>query len=126
MIKQILLAVMLMFCTLALPPAVKAADLFNKVCGEAGTGDSAACQGNNGNNPVAGTDGAIVHIANIIAIIAGGAAVIILLVSAIRYITSGGDAGKAKSARDGIVGALIGLAIIVLARSIIAFVLGKL
>jgi hypothetical protein len=48
-----------------------------------------------------------------------------IMVSGFRYITSGGDAQKISSAKNTLVGAIIGLVVIVLARVIITFVLSK-
>jgi lysylphosphatidylglycerol synthetase-like protein (DUF2156 family) len=64
--------------------------------------------------------------------IAGAAAVIVILVSALRFALSGSDISTnsrtdtdVENARHTLVNALIGLAVIVLARQIILFVLGK-
>jgi hypothetical protein len=86
--------------------------------------DSAACTGKVGadENPVVDT---IRKITNIVAFAAGAAAAILMVVGGIRYITSNGDANNIKSAKNTVVYSLIGLAVIVLARSLIVFVLGK-
>ncbi|MFA6082435.1 MAG: hypothetical protein WC773_03420 [Patescibacteria group bacterium] len=47
--------------------------------------------------------------------IAGALAVIYLLIAGIQYITAGGDEAKAGKARQGIVNAVIGIIVIVLA-----------
>lgn len=126
MIRHLALSLLLLITCLAVAqPAVQAKDLFGQACNQS-TANAAACKDNSGDNPLTGSGGALVGIANIVSIVAGGAAIIILIISAIRYITSGGDAGQVKSAREGVVGAIIGLAIIVLARSLIAFVLDRL
>jgi hypothetical protein len=105
--------------------------LFNGVCGS-GTGgagtNSAVCKGDTGtssNNPLLGSGGLLVKIAYIIAAIAGIAAVIVIIVSGMRFITSGGDPAKAQAARGALIGALIGIVVIVLATTIISFVLSK-
>lgn len=49
----------------------------------------------------------------------GVAAIIVLLLGAYRYTTSGGDANKLKGAKDTIIYALIGIAVAVLAQVII-------
>jgi hypothetical protein len=41
------------------------------------------------------------------------------------YITSGGDSSKVSSAKDTVLYAAIGLVVVVLARTIIVFVVGK-
>lgn len=49
-------------------------------------------------------------------------AVIMIIIGGISYVTSSGDASKAKKARDTIIYGLIGLAIAILAFAIVAFV----
>ncbi len=91
------------------------------------TGGSALCtDSNHSSSPIYGSNGLLVKIANIVAFIAGVAAVILILVGSIQFITSGGDSAKVSTAKSTIVGALIGLAIIVLGATLINFVLGKL
>lgn len=88
--------------------------------------DSAVCnRGSSDNDPIAGQGGILLKATNIVAIVAGAAAVIIIIVSAIRFVTSAGEAGKVKKARDGILYSLIGIAVIILARSIILYVLNR-
>lgn len=55
-----------------------------------------------------------------------GIAVIILIIGGIKYMTSGGDPEKAKSGRQMIVNALIGIVIILAAAFILALVQGLL
>ena len=86
---------------------------------------SAVCQDNTDKNPLTGDGGVLIGIANIIALIAGAAAVIVLIVSSIRYITSGGDQQKVSSAKSTLINALIGIAVIVLGRTLIVYVLNR-
>jgi hypothetical protein len=123
MIRQLCLIgclISMMLFTLSAP--AYAFDFFGPAC-NADTANTAVCKDNTGNDPLAGSGGLIIKIADIIAFIAGGAAVIILVVSGIRFMTSGGDTEKVRSARSTLIGALIGLAVIVLARALIVFVL---
>ncbi|MGZ6005342.1 MAG: hypothetical protein ACXWLH_04295 [Candidatus Saccharimonadales bacterium] len=83
---------------------------------------SAPCTGGSVTNPLLGPNGFLSKITNIIAYIAGAAAVIVILVSGVRFITSGGDSGKVATARNGIIYALIGIVVIVSARIIIIYV----
>ncbi|MDO8513620.1 MAG: hypothetical protein Q7S37_03900 [bacterium] len=64
----------------------------------------------------------ISSVINVILIIAGTLAVIYLIYSGIQYITSSGDATKATAARTGIINAIIGIIIILLAFSIVKWV----
>lgn len=109
---------------LGVTPA-QAYDPYNGVECSGKAAKSAVCHAQT-SNPLAGPDSTIAHITTIVATIAGGIAIIILLVGSIRYITSGGDAGNVKKAKDTILYALIGIAVIVLARTLIIYVLLKL
>jgi hypothetical protein len=85
-----------------------------------------AARGDDTQNPLTGPNGIINRIANGVALIAGAAAVIIIIVSAIGMTTSGGDMQRVQTARNGVIYAVVGLVIIVLARGLIALVLNKL
>ncbi len=62
-------------------------------------------------------------IVQILGIVVGAVAIIMIIVSGFRYITSGGDSGRVSSAKNTLIYALIGLAIAVLAQLIVHFVL---
>jgi hypothetical protein len=138
MIKRILVMLpLLCLLFMALPGASHADDILTKgagastsdyCTGSAGAASSAVCtdENNPNNSPIYGQNGLLIKIANIIAFIAGIAAVIIIVVGGLQYVTAGGDANKASSARGTILGALIGLTIIVLAATIINFFINKL
>lgn len=64
-------------------------------------------------------------IVNLISYIVGIVAVIMIMVSGIKYMTSGGDSQKVSSAKDTLVYALIGLAVVVLAQFLVQFVLNQ-
>jgi hypothetical protein len=127
MIKRLVMALML--CTLAFcgihQTAAYAFDPYQDVCSGGGGGNSAVCTGANTKDPLTGNDGLIIKATNLIAFIAGTAAIIVLIIGGIRYISSGGDAGNVESAKNTIVGAIIGLIVIALARTIVAFVVTK-
>lgn len=59
----------------------------------------------------------------LISYLAGVVAVIMILVSGFKFMTSAGDAGKTASARSTLIYAMIGLAIAALAQFIVQFVL---
>ncbi len=62
-------------------------------------------------------------IMEIVSFIAGAAAIILIVVSALRFITSGGDPNSVSGAKSTLFNALIGLAVTLLAQIIIVFVL---
>lgn len=108
-------------------PALAASDLFQGVdCSKAP--GSAVCTDSksSSSNPLTGNGGIIIKVANIISIIAGVAAVIVIIVSGLKFITAGGEASQIATARSSLIGAIIGLVVIVLARSIIGLIIGRL
>jgi hypothetical protein len=97
----------------------------NSLCSGSGN-SSAVCQDNGSpTNPLIGPNGLLLKVSAIIALIAGAAAIIVILISGLSFITSGGDPAKAQKARGALIGAIVGLVVIVLAESIIGFVLSK-
>lgn len=67
----------------------------------------------------------IKNIVNLLSLITGIAAVVMIVVSGFKYITSGGDSGRVTSAKTTIIYAIVGLIIVALAQFIVRFVLGK-
>jgi len=138
MIRRILFLLLLISCcSVVVPlaaqaaPAPKGVNLLgpgSDCTGSNGTGSSAVCTDtksanqNKQANPVADR---LKKITNIVAFAAGAAAILIMLVGSIQYITSDGDSNQISSAKQTIIYALIGLVVIVLAVSIIEFVLNK-
>jgi amino acid transporter len=118
---------------MAVPQPARAYNLFSGVdCGQANGSTVCTEKGKTG-NPISGTDGLLLKITNIIAYAAGAAAVILLIIGAIRYVLSGSDVSVGNridddvlNAKRTIANALIGIVIIVLAKLIITFVITKL
>ncbi len=128
MIRKIILSLSILAASLTplVPVPVLAFNPFEDVCNSAGSSSAVCQEQKNGNtNPLTGPNGLFFGISRIIAIIAGTSAVIIVIVSGLRFVTSGGDPAKAKAAKDALVAALVGLVIIVLAGSIISLVLSR-
>jgi hypothetical protein len=95
-------------------------------CGNAThTSNSAICQDsqNPGKNPLTGTNGVILKVADIIAVVAGVAAVIIIILGGLRLIQSGGNPENIAGARRSIIYALVGIVVIVLSRVILGLVI---
>lgn len=55
----------------------------------------------------------------------GAIAVIVIVIGGIRYVTSDGDPGKIKSAKDVILYAVVGLIIAILSYAIVNFILER-
>src|SRR5690242_5987264 len=127
--KRVLLflASILAFGALIAPAPALAFDPFGPIC-SIGGGSSAVCQEKDKNttNPLTGKNGLFIGISNILAIVAGLTAVIIIIVSGLKYVLAAGDPAKTKGAKDSIIGAVIGLVVIGLADSLITLVLSRL
>lgn len=65
-------------------------------------------------------------IINILSVIIGVAAVIMIMIGGFKYVTSGGDANGTKSARDTVLYAVIGLVIVGVAQAIVHLVVNRL
>lgn len=61
----------------------------------------------------------------VLSFIIGIAAIITIVVSGIRMIVSGGDPNAVASARTGLIYALVGIVVVVLAQTLVVFVLDK-
>lgn len=72
------------------------------------------------------SDSGIAHnILNAVYFWAGAVAVIIIIVGGFMYTTSNGDSGRMTKAKDAILGACIGLVVVILAFAITSIVLGS-
>ncbi|HSX32553.1 MAG TPA: hypothetical protein VLF43_04770 [Candidatus Saccharimonadales bacterium] len=60
---------------------------------------------------------------NTLSVLIGVAAVVALMVGGLKYITSAGDSGKLGSAKNTIIFAMVGIAVVVLSQTIVHFVL---
>ena len=129
-LKILLTSLALLLC---LAPAVPVAaapatgtDVFHDVCQNPDASqevkNSAACQAN-GSDPITGKSGLLYKVDRILALVAGIAAVIMIIIGGLMYVTASGDAGKAKTARTVIVSAAIGLVVIAISQLFIAFVI---
>ena len=76
-----------------------------------------------GNCDGSGVTNIIGTVVKILGIIVGAAAIIMILVSGFRYITSAGDSNRISSAKNTLIYALIGLAVAVLAQVLVNFVI---
>ncbi len=70
-------------------------------------------------------NGLIKTVINILSIIVGVAAIIMIIVGGLRYVTSGGESSNVAAAKNTIIYAVIGLVIAALAQFLVQFVLSK-
>jgi hypothetical protein len=115
-----------MLLILVIPATAFAVNPLQYACSAGGGGGgSTACTSQKSGDPIAGPNGVLKKATLIIATISGIAAVIIIIISGLRMITANGDAQAVSSARRAILNALAGLVIILVAASIITFVISK-
>ncbi len=104
--------------TVTLQPAQAAV----KPCDTSGAGNTEVCE----TTAKGLTDGILGTVINILLYVAGTIAVIMIIVGAIRYITSDGDSNRASQARNTIIYAVVGLVVAIMSFGIVNFVIGRL
>ncbi len=128
------------FCLLAVfAPSTSAFDPFqptatggggtdNTVCGQTNgqNQQSSVCVADGEENPITSPNGWINKIANIIAFIAGVAAIVVIMVGGFEYVRSGGESSKVSKAKNTILFAVVGLIVVVLARAAVSLAITKL
>lgn len=119
--KLMILAAALMFALPAVMPAVATAQIREGLCSgaELETSGTARC----GAADVGSFQATLERIVNILSIIIGVVAVIMIIFGGFRYITSGGDSTRVGNAKNTLIYAIIGLIIVALAQVIVRFVL---
>lgn len=89
----------------------------------------AVCRDNATNaksNPIFGPGGILTTVVNILSLIAGVIAVIVILIGGIKMITSSGDSNSVASARRTVLYAVISLIVVGSAQAAVRFILYKL
>ncbi len=76
-----------------------------------------------GNNDDTGLVDSITGILNAVIGVLGLVCVVVMIIGGVNYMTSSGDAGKVKKAKDTILYGLIGLIVCVLAFALVNFVI---
>ena len=69
--------------------------------------------------------GIIKDVIDVLSVLVGSAAVIIIIVSGIRFVLSGGDSNAVANAKSGLIAAVIGIVVVALAQTIVIFVLNN-
>lgn len=92
--------------------------------------EPSAAKGNTGINTVGNQNGDlftdyVIHILNGVIAVLGLVCVVVIIIGGVNYMTSSGDTGKVKKAKDTILYGLIGLAVCVLAFALVNFVISN-
>lgn len=127
-LRTTLVGLALAFGVLGLVPTAQAAawNPFGDIDCSGKAAQSAVCQDKNKTeDPVTGRNGLIMKIVNIIAYATGVIAIIIIILAGLRFVTAGGGTEDVSAARRTLIYSVVGLIVIVLARTIVAFVLSK-
>lgn len=126
--KKLLILVAFFLAALSFAPvAVRAEEVLGPAC-QGAAADSAVCQQGQGvtQNPLVGANGIITRVTQIIVMVVGFAAVLMIIISGFRYITSAGDPTGVNGAKNGIIYAVVGLVVAISGQVIVTFVLSKL
>lgn len=108
--------------SLVLVPAIASADFKSDACaGVTTVAGGATCTAGSG----AKIAKIIKFVINILSVIVGFAAVLMIIISGFKFITAGGDASSVASARSTIMYAIIGLVVVAAAQAIVRYVLSK-
>ena len=123
--KRIMLAAVAVFSILTLTGllsghALAQVNVFPQ-CGD-GTVDSQVCSGG---GKLFGAGSIWNKILNAVTFVAGGIAVLMIIIGGLRYTLSSGDAGSAASAKNTVIYALVGLVLSVMANALVNFVLAN-
>jgi hypothetical protein len=127
-IKIVLISILIMLgglvpltpaLALASPLSVAGDSLKQDAC--AGLDQVSAAQGCDTGG--SGINDFVASVVNILSLIVGMAAVIMIIVAGLKFVTANGDSSRVASARNTLIYALIGIAIAALAQVLVHFVL---
>ena len=126
-IKIIVLSLLLIALPVLQFSPAYAVNIFKNVCSTQNAGKTGGCkdtaqQASSHSNVFIST---IKDVINLMSFITGVAAIIMLVVSGLRMTLSAGEASTVKEAKGGIIGALVGILIVVFAQAIVIFVLNR-
>ncbi len=118
----------IMLCLFVPAVAAQGVDVIGQGCKDV-PGEPTLCTTNKpqppGSNDLYGPNGVLTKIVKLLSTIIGVAAVIVIIVGAIRYALSSGDSSNINGAKNAILFALIGLIVALLARVVVVFVLNR-
>ncbi len=121
--KKLLITLPILFSTFAvLAPATPALALFDSAKQEACAGAKAESTGTC-DADATGINNLLKTVIQIFSVVVGIVAVIMIVLSGFRFITSQGDPGNIAKARAALIYALVGLIVVALSQAVIKFVL---
>ena len=83
------------------------------------------CEAVADNSAAERVDQIVAQVINILSLVVGVVAVVMIIIGGLRYITSGGESGNVTTAKNTILYAVVGLIVVALAQVIVRFVVGK-
>lgn len=115
---------MLFLCAFFLPGSATAYDPYQVACDGGASASSSVCKDRDRGKDLADPNtGLVPIIANIIAVVGGIIAVVYIMINGLTFMSSSGDSAKIAKAREGLIYAAVGLAVIIVSRSILALIL---
>lgn len=128
-IKRILLTLVATL-GLVVPMAAVASAADADITGALACGSDLNFEAGGGCDPDAGdagtkVDNIVKNVINIISLVVGIAAVVMIIIGGLRYVTSNGDSGQVGNAKNTILYAVVGLVVVALAQVIVRFVVAK-
>lgn len=127
--RKLFLALVAVFAGLSLAATPVAAQTVTDPLADAcrqGAQSSSVCQQRPNGNPIFGDKGIVTRITQIVTVVVGVAAVIMIIVGSLKYVLSSGDPTRMESAKNTVLFAVIGLVIAISAQAIVLFVLRRL
>lgn len=126
--KIIFIAISTVFLsvTILLPVhQVSAVDIFDRgVCNNGKARGATVCEEKNQRgNPISGPQGVLTFVINFLTAVVGIAAVIMIILGGLKYVTSGSNSDDAKNARERIIYAMIALLVAGIAQLAVRFIL---
>lgn len=99
----------------------------SELCGPCkGNQDATICQdAKSTGNPIYGPEGVIALAVNILSVIIGVAAVIVIIIAGIQYMLSTGDPTKVNNSKNAILYAIVGLIVAAVSQVIVKFIISK-
>ena len=120
------IALSLLLVTALLPATAYAFNTYGGVnCQNANNSTLCAQSRKPTGNALSGSNSLLVKVTDFITIIAGIAATILIFIGSIQFVTSGGSPDSVSTAKRTVIYTLIGIAIIVLARFIVVYVVAN-